>query len=73
MKGQRLIAFSQREITKEEAYSFNQQDSEKELTLVGFMSFENELKEDTISVLKELKDSNLMIKVISGDNLFTTM
>lgn len=37
------------------------------------MLFENPLKEDSVEVIRELKKINLKTKLISGDNIFTSI
>ncbi len=37
------------------------------------MLFENPLKEDSVEVIRELKKIDLKTKLISGDNIFTSI
>lgn len=40
---------------------------------MGLLAMENKLKQDTRSVIEELTESGLDLKIISGDNAFTTV
>mmetsp|Transcript_38752 Transcript_38752/g.28644 ORF Transcript_38752/g.28644 Transcript_38752/m.28644 type:complete len:81 (-) Transcript_38752:516-758(-) len=46
-------------------------DAEKDLTFCGFIIAECPLKPDTKRVIKELKESNHIVKMITGDNQLT--
>ncbi|CAD8127301.1 unnamed protein product [Paramecium sonneborni] len=45
---------------------------ENEINFCGIFTLENSLKKDTSNVIQQLLDSNLDIRVISGDNALTT-
>lgn len=46
---------------------------EKDLQFLGFVVFENRLKTRSKSVIKELRDANMKIVMITGDNILTAV
>lgn len=48
-------------------------DCEKDIIFLGLLAMENKLKFDTAHVIKQLSDSGLDLKIISGDNALTTV
>ena len=46
-------------------------DVEFSLTFAGFVKFQNAMKEDTPAVLRELKDGNVLLAMITGDSVLT--
>lgn len=46
---------------------------ENKLVFLGFLLLQNKMKKDTPTVMKNLKEANLSLKIISGDNPLTTI
>lgn len=46
---------------------------DNEMVFCGFFLFSNLIKEKTAETIKQLQDSNISLKVASGDNLLTTV
>jgi cation-transporting ATPase 13A1 len=46
-------------------------DVETKLTFVGFVNFQNVMKEDTPAVIKELEEGNVGVAMITGDSVLT--
>ncbi|XP_043470600.1 polyamine-transporting ATPase 13A3-like isoform X1 [Leptopilina heterotoma] len=46
---------------------------EKDLEFLGFVIFDNRLKEPTIGVIKSLRDANIHVLMITGDNIQTAV
>ncbi|CAD8086125.1 unnamed protein product [Paramecium sonneborni] len=75
-KGFRIIALAYRDIPKllySEIQTANRQLFESQLTFLGFLIFENRLKEETSRTIKELKASNLKPLMVTGDNPLTAI
>ena len=69
-EGYRVIAIATRKITEhKEIYN---KDDEKDLELMGFVSFLDPAKKDIKHVLEELHEIGVEVKVITGDNEFVT-
>lgn len=68
-KGYRVIAMGTRVL---EGFNFGKikriprEDVEKELTFIGLIVLENRLKPQTSSIIKELRDANLKVVMITG-------
>lgn len=43
------------------------------LTFKGFLVFENRLKEESAGVIRTLKDANMVVMMVTGDNAFTAI
>lgn len=48
-------------------------DVESNLDFVGFIVFENKLKPTTAAVLEELIESNIGVRMVTGDNILTAI
>jgi cation-transporting ATPase 13A3/4/5 len=72
-KGYRVLALSYKKL--DSAVNLNQDRTafENELTFLGFLIFENKLKDATIKSLKELKDANIHSVMATGDNIDTAI
>ena len=53
--------------------SIDRCDLECAMEFLGFLVFENPLRSETISVIKELKNANLSSIIITGDNVLTAI
>ncbi|EAR89099.1 E1-E2 ATPase family protein (macronuclear) [Tetrahymena thermophila SB210] len=69
-KGLRVIAFGYKEIQDKESH---RDAIEQNIQFLGIFVLENKLKVDTADVIKRLQNGNILCKVISGDNLLTTI
>lgn len=50
------------------------EDVENDIIFLGFMLFVNAVKKETVAVIEELyTDTDLEIKMITGDNIFTSI
>lgn len=75
-KGYRVIAIATRTL-----YGFNyikitktsRDEMERDLTFLGLIVLENRLKTQTTSVIKELREANIKIVMITGDNIQTAL
>ncbi|CAD7928280.1 unnamed protein product [Amoebophrya sp. A120] len=47
------------------------QELEQDLTFLGFLHFRNEIKPDSAAALAELRNANIRLVMITGDNLWT--
>ncbi|KAL4438625.1 hypothetical protein ABPG74_015523 [Tetrahymena malaccensis] len=76
VKGYRVLGLGYKELSFDDLESFikmQRQDQEKDICFSGFLVFKNNLKKDTKQVIQELKQADLKIKIISGDNPITTI
>ena len=73
IKGFRILALAYKYITEEEYHKINRNDSEKNLNFLGFLLFLNPLKTDSNKVILSLINSKINCKIISGDNINTTI
>lgn len=71
-KGLRVIAFATKEISANHL-TMKRDEIEHNLKFLGFLVLENKLKSDTDSVILRLLDAKIACKVISGDNILTTV
>ncbi len=72
----RLLALGYKELNMEvlkdvEKLERNIFEDNCDINFAGILILENPLKKDTPEVIKNLNDSNIECKVISGDNPFT--
>ncbi|CAK80951.1 unnamed protein product (macronuclear) [Paramecium tetraurelia] len=75
-KGYRVIALAYREIPKvlkSEILTGKRELFESQLVFLGFLIFENRLKELTSRTIRELKASNLKPIMVTGDNPLTAI
>ncbi|KAL4468757.1 hypothetical protein ABPG74_005260 [Tetrahymena malaccensis] len=69
-KGLRVIAFGYREINNKDSI---RSEVEQDIQFLGLFVLENKLKVDTSEVILRLQNGSIQCKVISGDNLLTTI
>lgn len=69
-KGLRVIAFGYKELQLPDV---TREVVEQNIDFLGLFVLENKLKVDTADVIKRLQNGNVICKVISGDNLLTTI
>ncbi|KAK3686010.1 hypothetical protein B0T22DRAFT_410822 [Podospora appendiculata] len=75
-KGYRVIGCATKHIKKlswVKAQKMKREVVESDLDFVGFIIFENKLKDVTASVLKELLESNIGTVMVTGDNILTAI
>ncbi|KAJ8916563.1 hypothetical protein NQ315_000207 [Exocentrus adspersus] len=73
-QGYRVIAFAKRELgalSREELGKLHREDVERDLDFIGLIVLENKLKPQTAGVIKTLKEANLKVVMITGDNIQT--
>jgi Mg2+-importing ATPase len=63
--GYRVLAVAQKEVERRERYS---QKDEGDLTLIGFLLFEDRAKDGVKTVLDELRTLGVGVKIITGDS-----
>ncbi|MFH0875308.1 MAG: magnesium-translocating P-type ATPase [archaeon] len=68
-EGYRVLAIAIKEIETKGEYS---KDDEKEMTLIGYVSFLDPAKSDVKEVLSDLSKAGIEVKVITGDNELVT-
>ncbi|CAD8169111.1 unnamed protein product [Paramecium pentaurelia] len=71
-QGYRVISLAQKEINQKDL-NLDRMQLEINLNFLGYLIFENQLKHDTADVMKQLIESNLKVKILSGDNPLTTV
>ncbi|KAL4468758.1 hypothetical protein ABPG74_005261 [Tetrahymena malaccensis] len=69
-KGLRVIAFGYKEITNKDLL---REEVEQDIQFAGLFVLKNKLKVDTADVIQQLQNGNILCKIISGDNLLTTV
>lgn len=67
LQGMRGLAVAQRVLTDEELEDFDK-DSEREMTLVGFIGFLDPAKESAKTAIMSLHENGITVKVLTGDN-----
>ncbi|KAJ8982591.1 hypothetical protein NQ317_005063, partial [Molorchus minor] len=75
-QGYRVIALATRRlpgVTIEEVVKLHREDVEADLELVGLIVLENRLKPQTTGVIRTLKEANLKVVMITGDNIQTAL
>lgn len=75
-RGYRVIACATKHIQKlswVKVQKMKRQEAESELTFVGFIIFENKLKDTTTQVLDELEDAGVRKVMCTGDNILTAI
>ncbi|EAR86806.2 E1-E2 ATPase family protein (macronuclear) [Tetrahymena thermophila SB210] len=74
IKGFRIIAMAHRQLnSRDEGKQSPRESLEKQLNFLGFLIFENKLKDDTSEAIQSLKEAQIECKIISGDNPLTTL
>ncbi|XP_041984188.1 polyamine-transporting ATPase 13A3 isoform X2 [Aricia agestis] len=74
-KGYRVIAMSRRvmEVTFKQLEKMDREEVEKDLEFLGLIIMENRLKAATTGVIRELKEADIHIVMITGDNIHTAV
>ncbi|XP_018565908.2 probable cation-transporting ATPase 13A3 [Anoplophora glabripennis] len=73
-QGYRVIALGEKDLgglTQEEVAKLHREDVECDLNFIGLIVLENKLKPQTTGVIKTLKEANLKVVMITGDNIQT--
>lgn len=70
MKGYRILAFGYKFIKKEQLLD-NVQEFESDLIFLGLMLMQNNIKPQTYETIKSLKENDIHVLMITGDNVFT--
>lgn len=69
-KGRRVILLAYKEISDRTNISI---EDENDLTFIGFLSFEDKVKDNTKQVLDSLRYYGVEIKILTGDNLVASL
>ncbi|KAL4500620.1 hypothetical protein ABPG72_003044 [Tetrahymena utriculariae] len=69
-KGLRVIAVGYKELASKDAL---REEVEQDIQFAGLFVLKNKLKVDTADVIQQLQNGNILCKIISGDNLLTTV
>ncbi|KOB71964.1 putative cation-transporting ATPase [Operophtera brumata] len=74
-KGFRVIAIASRmmEITLKQTQTMTRDEVECELQFLGLVIMENRLKPASAAIIKELKEANIHVVMITGDNIHTAV
>ncbi|KRX00016.1 P-type ATPase, cytoplasmic domain N [Pseudocohnilembus persalinus] len=72
LQGLRVLATSYKEIQANQI-NYDREKLENDQLFLGLVGFENQLKSDTKDIIQELREANIINKVISGDNILTTI
>ncbi|CAB3242722.1 unnamed protein product [Arctia plantaginis] len=74
-KGYRVIACATRvlEVTCKQLQKMNREEVEVDLEFLGLVIMENRLKGATTGIIRELKDANIHVVMITGDNILTAV
>ncbi|XP_022123479.2 polyamine-transporting ATPase 13A3 isoform X1 [Pieris rapae] len=74
-KGYRVIAMSTRllEVTHKQLQKMDRHAVECDLEFLGLVIMENRLKPATTGIIRELKDANIHVVMITGDNIHTAV
>ncbi|CAK1546719.1 unnamed protein product [Leptosia nina] len=74
-KGYRVIAMSTRilETTQRQLQKMDREQIECDLEFLGLVIMENRLKAATTGIIRELKEANIHIVMITGDNIHTAV
>lgn len=70
--GYRVIACAYKEL-KAKDLKTSRESLEENLNFIGFIIFENKLKAETTSTIKQLKDANIRTIMCTGDNVLTAI
>lgn len=68
-KGFRVVAVASKKISEKESYGFGDAVG---LNLEGFLTFSDEPKKSVVKTLLKLKELNVMVKILTGDNELVT-
>ncbi|XP_049881693.1 polyamine-transporting ATPase 13A3-like isoform X2 [Pectinophora gossypiella] len=74
-KGYRVIAMSTRvmETTMKQLQRMTREEVERDLEFLGLVIMENRLKAATTDIIRELKEANIHVVMITGDNVHTAV
>ncbi|XP_059057929.1 polyamine-transporting ATPase 13A3-like isoform X1 [Achroia grisella] len=74
-KGYRVIAMSTRimETTFKQLQRMNREEVERDLEFLGLVIMENRLKGATTDIIRELKEADIQVVMITGDNIHTAV
>ncbi|XP_075987270.1 polyamine-transporting ATPase 13A3-like [Anticarsia gemmatalis] len=74
-KGYRVIACATRvlEVTTKQLQKMNREEVERDLEFLGLVIMENRLKGATTGIIRELKEANIHVVMITGDNILTAV
>ncbi|XP_028159815.1 probable cation-transporting ATPase 13A3 [Ostrinia furnacalis] len=74
-KGYRVIALATRlmETTHKQLQKMHRDEVERELEFLGLVIMENRLKPATTGIIRELKEANIQVVMITGDNIHTAV
>ncbi|XP_013193380.1 polyamine-transporting ATPase 13A3 isoform X2 [Amyelois transitella] len=74
-KGYRVIALATRmmETTFKQLQRMTREEVEKDLEFLGLVIMENRLKAATTDIIRELKEANIHVVMITGDNIHTAV
>ena len=75
-RGFRVICCASKYLSKlswEKLHNMDRSEAESRLQLIGFIVFENKLKEITTSVIEELNNANIRNVMCTGDNILTAI
>nr|XP_042900067.1 polyamine-transporting ATPase 13A3 [Parasteatoda tepidariorum] len=76
-KGFRVIAFASKtlnqDVTITHIEKMKREDFEKNMTFLGLLVLENKLKDGTVSALQLLRDADIRLIMVTGDNLLTAV
>ena len=61
------------EMIKNKKFMMQDEYPEEKIEFLGFLCFQNKLKDDTAEVIQRLAEANIISKIISGDNALTTL
>lgn len=70
LNGHRVLAVAYKEVSN---FTGSRENDEKDLIFLGLLVFANKLKTETSSVIKELKDGDIIPKMCTGDNILTAI
>ena len=69
--GMQIIAISSKRATDKESDGFKAED-ESNMVFIGFVAFLDPIKEDAKETIKKLQSKGIRLKVLTGDNIYTT-
>ena len=70
--GYRVIAMAYKNVVDGAKYQhITREMAECDLIFAGFLIFQCPIKEDTVEVINKIRDANLKVKIITGDNILT--
>ncbi|KAJ8705269.1 hypothetical protein PYW07_011096 [Mythimna separata] len=74
-KGYRVIAVATRvlEVTFNQLQKMTREEVERDLEFLGLVIMENRLKAATTGIIRELKEANIHVVMITGDNVLTAV